>query len=109
MQQAVVNYLHLLENRRHLVFFHPENGGYRTPAEAGIGRAMGRRAGVADLIVILPGGRVGALELKSDKGRQSLAQKEWQGAVEAFGVPYAVCRSLDEVRAALCGWGVAAP
>lgn len=36
-------------------FFHPANGGWRSPVEAGIMQAMGVRAGVSDLFLMFPG------------------------------------------------------
>ena len=37
--------------------------------------------------------------MKTDKGRQSPEQKQWQEMVEAHGYRYRVCRSLDEFMA----------
>ncbi len=47
------------------LWFHPYNSGYRTKAEAGIGKALGVLAGVADLVFVLPGGRVGFIITRS--------------------------------------------
>lgn len=61
-------------------------------------KAMGMRPGFPDFIFLLPN-RVYpflALELKSEKGRQSDHQKEYQLAVEQAGGKYVIVRSLDE-------------
>ena len=67
---------------------------------------MGVLPGVADLVFILPGEQAAFIELKSPTGRQSTAQKAFQTAVEARGCAYVVCRSIDDVRVTLDGWGV---
>lgn len=86
------------------------NGGARNKATAGKLKAEGVVAGVADLILLVPGFVISELkdgylakechalciEMKTERGRQSPEQKEWQKKVEEFGYRYAVCRSLDE-------------
>ena len=92
---------------RGLLFAVP-NGGARSKATAGKLKAEGVVAGVADLILLVPQwfttwrGQEGCkyaglcIEMKTDKGRQSPEQKQWQEMVEAHGYKYAVCHSLDE-------------
>ena len=63
------------------------------------------RAGVADLCVMMPGGRTGWLELKQARGRQSDAQRVFQALCERFGHAYALARDLDEAIAVLKSWG----
>lgn len=77
--------------------------GTRKRFEGGILKAMGVRAGVADLIFL----SVGVIELKAGKGQLSPAQLAFRDDCAAFGVRHAVCRSIDEVIATLRGWGVA--
>ena len=76
------------------------NGGYRTKAEAGIMVAMGQRAGAPDLLLV-HAGRATFIELKAAKGDLSTAQKTTHPAIRAAGCPVYVCRSLDDVIAAL--------
>ena len=57
-------------------------------------------AGQADIMVI-KGGMMLAIEVKTPKGRQSLAQAAWQRALEAAGGVYVVARSVDDAVAAL--------
>lgn len=90
-----------------LLWFHPANGGARSPAEAGIFKAMGVRAGTPDLVFVLPPhGSVGFVELKAGKGRLSDSQREFAEAATAAGAAWAACRSLEEVVATLTKWGV---
>lgn len=61
-------------------------------------KAMGMRPGFPDFIFLMPNRQYPylAMELKSEKGRQSDHQKEYQQAVENAGGRYRVIRSLDE-------------
>ena len=65
---------------------------------------MGVHPGFADLI-ILCGGRVLFLELKSLKGRLSPAQEAFRDAVTAHGFGWALVRSLDDALGALADHG----
>jgi hypothetical protein len=67
-------------------------------------KAEGLQAGAADLCVMLPGGRVAWLELKTAVGRQSIAQKGFEAKCRRLDHPYAVARTLDEAIAALTQW-----
>ena len=83
-----------------VLLHHSPNGGYRTAYEAKAFKRMGTRAGFADLILLVPRGNCPYLciEMKSDKGRQTPAQKAFQTAVEAQGARYEVVRSFDEFK-----------
>jgi hypothetical protein len=67
-------------------------------------RAAGHRerAGLPDLIIAIDRGRIGVIELKSEKGKTTPAQDRW---LACFPLA-AVCRSLPEIRQALAGFGV---
>ena len=92
---------------RGLLFAVP-NGGARSKATAGMLKAEGVVAGVADLILLKPQYlhltdeyeaetyHALCVEMKTATGRQSVEQIKWQFKVEKFGYKYAVCRSLDE-------------
>ena len=58
-------------------------------------------AGVSDLILLESRGGYGSLciEMKTQTGRQSTAQKRWQKAAEAAGNRYVVCRAFDDFKA----------
>lgn len=105
LQMAVVKFLtHALG--KDSMFFHPANGGYRHFTEARRLKGMGVVPGMPDLCVI-NGGRLIGIELKSDIGRVSDVQAYCHDRLRRAGVPVAVCRSLDEVVAALVTAGVA--
>lgn len=61
-------------------------------------KAMGVRAGFPDFIFLLPNKEYPylAIELKTEKGRQSDSQKEYQKAVESVGGKYVIVRSIEE-------------
>lgn len=61
---------------------------------------MGLFPGVADLVVWWPDG-IGYLEVKTEKGRQSDRQRHFQEMCESHGIPYAVVRSVEDVRGIL--------
>jgi len=55
------------------------------------------RVGVADRIVMLPGGRVWFVELKTVKGRLSPLQKIFAADMARMGMNYLVLKSKEEV------------
>ena len=57
-------------------------------------------SGVADLILLVPRHGFGALciEMKTEKGKQSEQQKQWQSDCEQAGNKYAVCHSFKEFQ-----------
>ena len=81
------------------VWFHVPNGGARSRAEAGIFKVMGVKAGVPDLLFLWS--RPFAIELKALKGTSSDAQKAMLADLELVGIKTFVCRSMDELQAAL--------
>lgn len=106
LQRAVVQLLALYAGRRALAFAHYPSGGYRTPAEAGVLRAMGAMPGVPDLLVWLPEGAGFGVELKAGARPLSEAQVVWHSTLATLGHRVYVCRSVDEVEAALRVEGV---
>ena len=85
------------------MLFAVPNGGARSRIEAGIMKAEGVTAGVADLILLEARGGWGALciEMKTrDKSnsRQSASQKTWQAAAERAGNRYEVVRTFGDFR-----------
>lgn len=98
LQQACVRWFSLqYRDIRELLFAVP-NGGYRNAREAARFKMEGVRAGVSDLILLLPRGGYGALciELKTDTGKLTALQKEWLKKAETAGNRCVVCRSLEE-------------
>jgi hypothetical protein len=87
---------------RALLFAVP-NGGKRDVRTAVNLKAEGVVSGVADLLLLMPRHHVHGLciEMKTIKGRQTEAQKEWQLQVERQGYAYSIIRSLPEFIAVL--------
>jgi len=58
----------------------------------------GVMAGASDLILLVPNtrGQILCIEMKTDRGRQSEAQKEFQSSIENVGNKYVICKSIDE-------------
>jgi len=94
LQQACVRWLQI--QQPDCVWFAVPNQGRRGKANASRMKAEGLRAGVADLVFILPGGRAAFIEMKSRLGRLSPSQQTFKREVEALQCPYVVCRSFDE-------------
>lgn len=74
------------------------NGGARDAVTGRILKMEGVVAGVADLILLVPNKHHHALliEMKTEKGRQSPSQREWQKNIEQYNYKYVICRSLDD-------------
>lgn len=66
---------------------------------------MGVHAGFSDLIVI-SGGRVLFLEVKSRTGRLTEAQERFRDDVVGQGLPWALVRSIEDATAALRDHGL---
>ena len=96
IQRHVVNYLRLeLRQCGGLVFAVP-NGGKRSKIEARIQVAEGTLHGVSDLILLLPNSRTVFVEMKTDKGKQSEYQKQFEDSVTNLGFEYVIWRSIDD-------------
>ena len=88
------------------VVFAIPNGGLRGKAEAARLRWTGVLAGVPDLAVLAPVGKVFFLEVKTPDGRLSADQAEMFDQLVALGIDAAIVRSVDDVRAAFRAWGI---
>jgi hypothetical protein len=86
-------------------YFHPANGGYRTAVGAAILKAMGVTSGTPDIILI-HGGRVFGLELKTPGRYPTATQIEAMNAMRAAGATVAVAHGIDEATAQLEAWGL---
>lgn len=100
LQCSCVQWFRLQHADKRLLLFAVPNGGFRIASEAARLYAEGVVPGVSDLIYLEPRGNYGALciEMKTTLtgSRQSDRQKEWQKAVEAVGIRYVICRTLEE-------------
>jgi hypothetical protein len=80
-----------------LIFAVP-NGGSRNKLEAANLKRQGLKAGVSDTILLVPSGGYASLciEFKTETGKQSEAQKEFQKQAETNGNKYVIVRSVSQ-------------
>lgn len=90
---------------RDAFWFHPTSEGKRTPREGAMLKRLGAIAGIPDLIIFWNGFAFG-IELKSEDGRITPAQRATHEAMGRAGVRIRVCRSVNEVSDALTAWGI---
>lgn len=86
-------------------FCHIPNGGYRSPVEAGIFKAMGVRSGAPDILLIHKG-QAYFMELKAGSGELTENQINCHIALRAAGAPVIVVRSLDQALDCLHVWDI---
>jgi len=79
------------------LLFHVNNKA-RNKIEGNKMKALGTIAGVSDLIYLKPHASPIMIELKTQDGKQSIAQIAWQELVHQAGYRYEVVRSLDEFK-----------
>ena len=58
---------------------------------------MGMKKGNPDCHIVRNGSKTFHIELKTETGRLSKAQKEWRERDSRLNIPYYLCRSLDDV------------
>jgi hypothetical protein len=104
LQRAVAQYLDAALPLD-VVWWHTPNGGKRNAREAARFKALGVKAGVADIVLVFHGWAL-AIELKAPKGKTTAAQQQWRDRFVMAGGGYRVCRSLAEVDAELRAWGI---
>jgi hypothetical protein len=90
------------------ILHHSHNEGKRSKRDAGLAKAMGQRAGFADLMVLHD--RVAYfIEFKSETGRQTGEQRTFEVDLYDNGFPhYAIVRSIPELVGVLRAWGLEA-
>lgn len=98
MQRACVRWYRYQYPQHASMLIGIPNGVATTERQGAILKAEGMLAGVADLLLLLPaqGYTMLAIEMKTDKGRQSPRQQAWQQEAERHGIRYEVVRSFDE-------------
>lgn len=88
------------------IVMHVPNGGSRNEREAVKLKRLGVVAGWPDLTILLPGGRLALLEVKTQAGKLNPSQRDLHPRLAHLGHPVAVVRSIEEARRALADWGV---
>lgn len=103
LQQSVAAYLdHVMP---HLLWWHvPNSSGNRGARLGGILKSMGVKAGVPDLVLILPNGLAGFIELKAGRGKLTEAQEAFRDRAVKLGCLWAEARSLADVEDILTNW-----
>ena len=104
IQAAIVEWVRLVAPDA-LIFAIP-NGGLRSKTEAARMKWTGTLAGMPDLAVVAPAGRVHFLEVKAQGGSLSASQRVIHEALIALGTPPAIVRSIDDCRRAFTAWGI---
>lgn len=101
LQIQAVEYLELALPAPFRFWHTPNQRGTRSRWENMLLKAMGVKAGVGDILIA--GGRPPLiwLELKSPTGRLSDPQKDWRDWCALVGIPWFLCRSLEDVVEAL--------
>lgn len=83
---------------RGVMFFHPANEGKRNWGAVRMFHNNGGRAGVADLVLLIPNGRCVFVELKAGRNKQEPSQIAFEHDVKGRGFEYYVWRSVDEAN-----------
>jgi hypothetical protein len=104
IQAAVVEWIRWCAPQ--VVVFAIPNGGLRGKAEAARLRWTGVLAGIPDLAVLAPVGKVFFLEVKAPDGGLSAEQREMFHQLVALGIDAAIVRSVQDVRMAFREWGI---
>lgn len=82
----------------------------RSAVTGALEKQRGMKAGVGDICIFGLRGAgetfIGFLEFKSEKGRQSPKQKEWERRCSETGAEYAVIRSVEQLKETLEDWGL---
>ncbi len=98
LQKSCVAWFDLQYRHLSWALFHIPNGGFRNQKEAAKFKAMGVRAGVPDLMLVIArrGYNYLAIELKVGKNKQTENQRWYQAKMIENGGKYVVVRSLDQ-------------
>ena len=85
-----------LGQRQDIMMFRINVGKFR-PLDGGARVIQSAPEGTPDLLGVITPGRAFAIEVKTEKGKQRLAQAAWQSAWEKSGGIYVLARSVEDV------------
>lgn len=108
IHRAILTYLRAVLPVGSLVHHSPNEFDARGPEiarQVAKHKSMGMVVGWTDLEALTPQGAL-FFEVKAPGGPVSSAQREVHEALSAMGYRVAVVRSVDDVKAALGGWGI---
>jgi hypothetical protein len=97
-QEIVLWFSQNYETKNEGFIYHAANGGSRNVIEAKKLKNEGVRAGVADLEIKLMGGLNVMVEVKTETGVQSDAQKLFEKRMKHLGFDYYLVRSLEQFK-----------
>ena len=82
------------------------NGSHRNKITASILKAEGVIAGCSDLLLLTPRNGYGCLciEMKTEVGKQSELQSQWQIEAEKSGNKYVLCRTFEQFRSEILNY-----
>lgn len=103
LQRAICQWL-IIAGVPGLLWFHVPNGMVSNARTVAHMKRIGMRPGVADLVVIMPGGKTHCLELKAKNGKLSRDQIVFSADCAIAGVPYKVCDNIDDALRVLRSW-----
>jgi len=95
---AIYHFLQYQENLGKLVFIRNNSGAFINPK--GNFFRMGR-PGSPDFLLFMNGGRCLHIEVKNERGKQNVAQLEYEIKVKQLGHQYYIVRSVDDVECLL--------
>ena len=99
-QMAVIKWAELMSNKHTCLkwLYHCPNGGSRNVAEAANLKRMGVKAGVPDLCLPYPSNGFHGLyiEMKTDKGRLTAAQRDYLEWLNLNGYKAVMCKGAQE-------------
>ncbi len=104
LQRSVIQWMQFVLHSN-VIYFAVPNGEHRNIVTASRLKGQGVMRGVADLI-LLYSGKALCLEIKIEGGRQSEPQRVFEAKCIYQGIPYEICRSLDDVIEACKRHGV---
>ena len=97
LQQMCVRWYDMQFRGAELRLFSIPNEGKRNPVNGAKMKAMGRRKGAPDMIFLMTG-TCAFIEFKTDKGRQSPEQKQFQEVIAEHQMQYHIIRNFDEFK-----------
>lgn len=96
LQTMCVRWFDLQYPDKRLRLFSIPNEGVRNPVNGARMKAMGRRKGAPDMVLLASGGRVVFFEFKSEKGKISAEQKAFHETIRGWGGMVYIVKSFDD-------------
>ena len=106
LQASIVEALAAHGMDKAATLFSVPNEGKRSPVMAELLKSMGMLPGVTDLVIVADDGPAHFMEVKTETGQLSKKQAAFRDRCEARGLPWSLCRSVDQALAAVRGWGL---